>query len=113
MKTSTSALMALGAALSVPAFAQKPASTQPAKQAGAQAQSAAMSEGEVRKVDRLAKKITIKHGPLKNLDMDAMTMVFGVKDPAMLDRVKVGDRIRFDAEMINGQVIVSWIEPAK
>ena len=113
MRISVLALMVIGAALSVPAFAQKPASTQPAKQAGAQAQPAAMSDGEVRKVDKLGKRITIKHGPLKNLDMDAMTMVFSVKDPAMLDRVKAGDRIRFDAEMINGQVTVVRIEPAK
>ena len=113
MKNGLLALMALGTALSAPAFAQKPAAVPPAKQAGAQAQAAPMSEGEVRKVDKSAKKITIKHGPLKNLDMDAMTMVFGVKDPAMLDRVKAGDRIRFDAEMVNGQLIVSRIEPAK
>lgn len=71
------------------------------------------STGEVRKVDKGAGKVTIKHGPLENLDMPAMTMVFRVKDPAMLDRVKAGDRIRFDADMIGGQVTVIKLEPAK
>jgi Cu(I)/Ag(I) efflux system periplasmic protein CusF len=71
----------------------------------------AMSEGEVRKVDKDAKKITIKHGPLLNLDMPAMTMVFQVKDPGMLDRVKAGDKVKFEAEKIGGAFIVTKIEP--
>jgi Cu(I)/Ag(I) efflux system periplasmic protein CusF len=75
--------------------------------------SAAMAEGEVRKVDKDAKKITIKHGPLQKLDMPAMTMVFQVKDPAMLDRVKVGDKIRFEAEKIGGAFTVTKIEPGR
>jgi Cu/Ag efflux protein CusF len=72
-----------------------------------------MSEGEVRKIDRDAKKLTIKHGPLKNLDMPPMTMVFQVKDPAMLERVKTGDRVRFTAEKIGGQYTVTVMESAK
>jgi|SRR5687768_1821020 len=72
----------------------------------------AMVEGEVRKVDKDAKKITIKHGPLVKLDMPAMTMVFQVKDPAMLERVKAGDKIRFDAEKIGAAYTVTRIEPA-
>ena len=76
-----------------------------------QAQSpAAMAEGEVRKVDKDAKKITIKHGPLQRLEMPAMTMVFQVKDPAMLDQVKAGDKIRFDAEKVGGGFVVTKIE---
>jgi Cu/Ag efflux protein CusF len=74
---------------------------------------AAMSEGEVRKVDKDAKKITLKHGPLQNLDMPAMTMVFQVKDPAMLDKVKAGDKVKFHAEKIGGAITVTKIEPAK
>ena len=70
-------------------------------------------EGEVRKVDRDAKKITIRHGPLVNLDMPAMTMVFQVKDPALLDQVKAGDKISFAAEKVGGQYTVTRIEPAR
>lgn len=70
----------------------------------------AMSEGEVRKVDKSAGKITIKHGPLQNLGMDAMTMVFRAKDQAMLDQVKAGDKIRFVAEQLNGQLTVTRLE---
>jgi Cu/Ag efflux protein CusF len=69
-----------------------------------------MSEGEVRKIDRSAGKMTIKHGPLKNLGMDGMTMVFRVSDPAMLDQVKPGDRIRFVAEQPNGQLTVTQLQ---
>ena len=75
--------------------------------------SAALSDGEVRKVDKDAKKITIKHGPLANLDMPAMTMVFQVKDPAMLNQVKAGDKVKFQAEKIGGAFTVTRIEPAK
>jgi Cu(I)/Ag(I) efflux system periplasmic protein CusF len=70
-----------------------------------------MAEGEVRKVDKDAKKITIKHGPLLKLDMPAMTMVFQVKDPAMLNQVKVGDKIKFDAEKVGSAFTVTKIEP--
>ncbi|WP_286758467.1 copper-binding protein [Ralstonia sp. RL] len=74
---------------------------------------ASMSSGEVKKIDKDAGKITIKHGPLTNLDMPAMTMVFKVKDPAMLDQVKVGDKIGFAAEKVNGAITVTKLEPAK
>ena len=77
------------------------------------APSAQLTEGEVRKVDKDAKKITIRHGPLTNLDMPAMTMVFQVKDPAMLDQVKAGDKIRFLAEKPGGVFTVTVMEPAK
>jgi Cu/Ag efflux protein CusF len=74
------------------------------------AQAAALTEGEVRKVDKETKKITLKHGPIQNLDMPAMTMVFQVKDPAMLDQVKAGDKIKFAADKINGAYTVTRIE---
>jgi Cu(I)/Ag(I) efflux system periplasmic protein CusF len=76
-------------------------------------QGGALSDGEVRKVDKDAKKITIKHGPLANLDMPPMTMVFQVKDPALLDQVKAGDKVRFQAEKVGGAFTVTKIEPAK
>jgi uncharacterized cupredoxin-like copper-binding protein len=75
--------------------------------------SADMADGEVRKVDLDNKKITIKHGEIKNLDMPGMTMVFQVKDDTMLGKVKVGDKIRFTAEKIGGGIVVTEIQPAK
>ncbi len=66
-------------------------------------------EGEVRKIDKAAGKITLKHGAIPNLDMTAMTMVFRVTDPAMLDAVKVGDKVRFTAEKIQGAITVTEI----
>ena len=73
---------------------------------------AAMSDGEVKKVDKGAGKVTIKHGPLANLDMPPMTMVFRVKDPAMLDQLKAGEAIRFKAEKIDGNYTVTEVKPA-
>lgn len=73
----------------------------------------ALADGEIRKVDKDARKITIKHGPLQNLDMPAMTMVFQVKEAAFLDRVKAGDKVKFRAEKIDGAYTVTGIEAAK
>jgi Cu/Ag efflux protein CusF len=95
-----------GGALAPMALAQ-----QAAQQAMATLES--MSEGEIRKVDKVAGKLTIKHGELKNLSMPAMTMVFRVKDPSMLDKVKPGDKVRFVAEQVGGALTVTAIEPAK
>jgi len=78
------------------------------------AQTAApMSDGEVRKVDMDAKKITIRHGTIENLGMPPMTMVFQAGDPALLDKVKTGDKIKFRAEKTGGAYTVTQIEPAK
>lgn len=74
---------------------------------------ASMTEGEVKKVDKDAGKITLKHGPLLNLDMPAMTMVFRVKDAAMLDQVKPGDRVKFIAEKSNGALTVTALQSEK
>ena len=81
--------------------------------AASQASSAAMADGEVRKVDRDAGKVTLKHGYIKSLDMPPMTMVFQVKDRAVLDRLKAGDKVRFAAEEKAGAYVVTAIEPAK
>ena len=72
-----------------------------------------MTEGEIRKVDKDAKKITIKHGEIKNLDMPGMTMLFQVKDPAMLDAVKPGDKVKFRVERAAGALVVTEIEVVK
>lgn len=77
------------------------------------AQADSMSTAEVRKVDKDAKKITLKHGPIKNLDMPGMTMVFHVSDPAMLDQVKTGDKVKFSADNIGDKMTVTKIEPDK
>jgi Cu(I)/Ag(I) efflux system periplasmic protein CusF len=69
--------------------------------------------GEVVKIDKPAGKITLKHGPIKTLDMDAMTMVFRVADPALLDKVKVGDKVRFEADRVNGAITVTTMDKAK
>nr|WP_211452806.1 copper-binding protein [Collimonas antrihumi] len=74
------------------------------------ADAAAMSTGEVKKIDKEAGKITIKHGPLVNLDMPAMTMVFRVKDPAMLDQAKPGDMIKFVVEKANGALTITRMQ---
>ena len=70
------------------------------------------TEAEVRKVDKEAKKVTLKHGPLKNLDMPGMTMVFQVKDAAMLDKLAVGDKIKVNVEQQQGAFVVTAIEKA-
>jgi Cu/Ag efflux protein CusF len=72
-----------------------------------------MTEAEVRKIDKEAKKITLKHGEIKNLEMPAMTMVFQVKDAAMLEQVKPGDKIKFAAEKVGSAYTVTVIESVK
>jgi Cu(I)/Ag(I) efflux system protein CusF len=73
----------------------------------------ALADAEVRKVDKEAKKVTLRHGPIPSLDMAPMTMVFRVKDPAMLEALKQGDKVRFAAEKVDGNLTVTRIEPAK
>ena len=72
-----------------------------------------MAEGEVRKVDKEQRKVTVKHGEIKSLEMPPMTMVFRVKDAALLDKVKEGDKIMFAAEKIEGNITITQIEAAK
>ncbi|GGX20266.1 RND transporter [Pigmentiphaga litoralis] len=70
----------------------------------------ATTSGEVRRIDAAAGKITIKHGAISNLDLPAMTLVFHVADPAMLQNVKPGDKVRFAADKINGQYTITALE---
>jgi Cu(I)/Ag(I) efflux system periplasmic protein CusF len=76
----------------------------------AQTVAADMAVGEVRKVDKGAKQITIKHGEIKNLGMPPMTMVFQVRDPALLNKVKAGDKVKFQAEKQGDAYVVTAIE---
>lgn len=70
--------------------------------------------GEVKKIDESAGKITLKHGPIKSLGMDeGMTMVFRVKDPAMLRQVKVGDKVQFEAERADTGITVTKLQKSK
>jgi len=102
------------AALSGPALAQQKADDHTAHHPAESAPvTAEMAEGEVRRVDKATSKITLRHGPIKSLDMPPMTMVFQAGDPAMLDQVKTGDKVRFTAEEKSGAYIVTRIEPAK
>jgi Cu/Ag efflux protein CusF len=88
-------VLAAALALAGAAFAQTPSD---------------MTDGEVRKVDKGAAKVTIKHSEIKNLEMPPMTMVFQVKDAALLDKVKAGDKVRFRAEKVGSGYVVTAIE---
>jgi len=69
--------------------------------------------GEVRRIDKSNSKITLRHGPIKNLDMPPMTMVFQVRDAALLESLKVGDKVLFSAESVKGAYFVTQIVPAQ
>lgn len=71
-----------------------------------------LTDGEIRKVDKDAARLTIRHGEIKSLDMPPMTMAFHVADAKMLDRVKVGDRVRFAVEKRGANYTVTALEPA-
>ena len=97
--TSASAILSLSIALSASvAFAQT-----------------AIVNGEVKKIDEAAGKVTLKHGPIKNLDMDedGMTMVFRVQDPSLLKQVKVGDKVRFEAERASAGITITKMQKSK
>ena len=106
------AVLALGLPGIAPAQGTDHDSHHPAA-AKAAAASGTLADGEIRRVDRDASKITIRHGPIANLDMPPMTMVFQVKDAALLDKAKPGDKVRFSAEKAGGQYVVTRIEPAQ
>jgi Cu(I)/Ag(I) efflux system periplasmic protein CusF len=102
MKTNLIATLLLAAAASgAPVMAQTRAADPTASAAPS-----TMAKGEVRKIDKATRKITIKHGEITNLDMPPMTMVFQVRDPALLDMVKVGDKVQFSAETTAGGALV-------
>ena len=97
--------------LAAPAFAQQKADDHSAHHPAATAPAADdMADAEVRKVDKHAAKVTLKHGEIKSLEMPPMTMVFNVKDKAMLDRLKAGDKVRFKAVNEGGKYTVTEIK---
>ena len=105
----------LGAALGANAHAQVAAD--PGKMQGMTMDQATaameMTDAEVRKVDLEGKKLTLKHGEIKNLEMPGMTMLFQVRDPAMLTAVKAGDKVKFRSEKVGGAFVVTEIQLAK
>ena len=107
----TAALLAAALAVAAPAFAASDGHA--SHHLAANEKAGAFADGEVKKVDKSAGKVTIKHGPHEALDMPPMTMVFRVKDPAMLDSMKVGDKIRFKPEKVGGNYTVTDLKPAK
>ena len=99
--------VSLGLWSSIDAFSQEKAAESILQQPG---DSAEMTDGVIRKIDRDNKKITIKHGEIKNLEMPGMTMVFQVKNPAVLDTVKTGDKVKFRAEKAGSSFVVTEIQ---
>lgn len=77
-----------------------------------QGAAAVATDGTIRKIDKAAGKVTIKHGPIANLNMPPMTMAFKVKDAALLDKVKVGDQVAFVAESLGGALTVTELKLA-
>lgn len=108
MKQLNAFLFAMLGGLSALSLASQASAAAPAATAAAP-----MSEGEILKVDKATGKLTIKHGELKNLGMQGMTMMFKVRSPDMLDKVKPGDKVRFIAEQASGGLVVSTIEVSK
>lgn len=115
------ALWLSAALLAAPALAQTdhqghhtpPAAATPANpEAATPSPDPAWAEAEVRRLDTGAGKVTLKHGDIQTLGMPPMTMVFQVSDRQLLTNIKVGDRVRFKADRINGAYTVLAIEPA-
>jgi Cu/Ag efflux protein CusF len=96
--------------LSAPLWAQSSTDHQAHHLAQAQGATVAMVPAEVRKVDKEAGKITLKHEAIPNLEMPAMTMVFRVSDPKLLEQVQSGDKVRVAVEKVGGQFTVTKIE---
>lgn len=103
--------VALGLALPASSFAAGAPATHDVAQA--MPSEGPLTAGEVKKIDPGAGKVTIKHAPIENLGMPAMTMVFRVKDPAMLGQMKEGDKIKFLADKVNGAITIMQLETAK
>ncbi len=103
----------VAAAFVAPAVAQQKADVRPALSPASTASAAELTDGEVRKVNKDTGKMTIRHSEIKNLAMPPMTMVFQVKELALLDKAKAGDKVRFRAEEIGGALVVVAIEPVR
>lgn len=96
-----------------PTLAQQKADDHSAHHPAGAATAGDLADGEVRRIDKGAAKLTLRHGEIKHLDMPSMTMVFQVTDPSLLDRVKVGDKVKFRAEKTPAGYAVTAIETIK
>lgn len=113
MKLPALATVLAAFAIGVPASAQDKADDHAAHHPAKAEANAPMAEGEVRRINKDVNKITLRHGELKSLGMPPMTMVFNVRDPALLDAVKVGDKVLFTAAKdADGSFVVTAIKPA-
>jgi Cu/Ag efflux protein CusF len=110
MRTSLTAFATVGLLVAVTPIAVYSASHPKAAQT---APATGMTDGEVRKIDKGTRTITLRHGEIPNLNMPPMTMVFEAKEPAMLDKVKVGDKVKFKAANIGGTYTLTEIDAAK
>ena len=84
-----------------------------AASAASGASAAVMADGVIRKIDKDTKKVTIKHGEIANLQMPGMTMVFQVRNAALLDKIQVGDKVKFHAEKQDGAIVVTDVQTAQ
>lgn len=109
----TTAFVALATTISLPSLAANEHDSHHAATATPARADTAKVDGVVKKVDKAAGKVTLSHGPLTNLDMPAMTMVFRVKDAAWLNQLTPGEKIRFVADQINGALTIVSFEAAK
>ena len=109
MKKLNFTTLVITATLALAAHANAQEKSMPMTQVSA-SMAADMTDGEIRKVDKGSKKITIKHGDIKNLDMPGMTMVFRVQDDTMLDQVKAGDKVEFVVERMNGAMVITKLQ---
>ena len=107
-----SAWLVLAAALATPSWAQPAVEDHAAHHPASAAAANDLTDGEIRKVDKAAMKLTIRHGEIRSLDMPPMTMVFQIKDGAMLDAVKAGDKVRFAAVKTATGYAVTELRPA-
>ena len=113
MKTHLNTLLAISTLALLAPLAVNAADEHHKPAAASTASATDMTDGEVRKIDMEAGKLTLKHGDIKSLDMPGMTMVFVVKDKAMLDKLKTGDKVKFKAINDGGKFTVTEIQPAR
>lgn len=118
MKLKTISSLTLGVALSLSSAAWTSVAVaqtagKPTGESAAAPANADLTDGEIRKIDKASSKLTIKHGPIKSLDMPGMTMVFQVRSAALLDKVQAGDKVRFHAEKDGEKFFVTEIQPAR
>jgi Cu(I)/Ag(I) efflux system periplasmic protein CusF len=106
-------LLLISAAMLAP-LSHAQSSSSPSASAPAPAAGKEMAEAEVRRVDKESKKVSLKHGPIKSLDMPAMTMVFQVRDEKLFEKLVPGQKILFSAEQLQGAYVITAVEkPAK